>query len=193
MPNCRTSRIDQGSRGLGRGLAGFTLIEVMVTVAVLAILAAVALPAMAGLINNNRLASQANDLVADIHLARSEAVRRNRIITLCRTTDGSTCAAANGRWNQWLVFDAGETAAADRVLQSRSASARIQVSAPSASVGFRSDGLARTTAGALFSGNIGVCVPADQPAQNMRNINIAAGGSRISTQRAAHTTPGACP
>ena len=192
MPNCRANGIDRGSRGTGRGLAGFTLIEVMVTVAVLAILAAVALPAMAGLINNNRLASQANDLVADIHLARSEAVRRNRIISLCRTTDGSTCAAANGRWNQWLVFDAGE-AAANRVLQSRVASLRVQVTAPDASVRFRSDGLARTAAGALFSGDFTVCVPADQPAQNMRNINIAAGGSRISTQRAPHTTPGACP
>ena len=75
---------------------GFTLIELAVTVAIIGILAVIALPSMQALINNNRLATQANQLIADFQVARSEAVRRNRTIVLCRSADGTSCAASNG-------------------------------------------------------------------------------------------------
>ena len=55
---------------------GFTLIELMVTVAVLAIVLSLGVPSYRALIINNRLTAQANALVASINLARSEAIKR---------------------------------------------------------------------------------------------------------------------
>ena len=68
--------------------SGFTLVELMVTLGVLAILVTLATPSFTSVINSNRLSSQANELVADIQLARSEALRRNRTVRLCRSTNG---------------------------------------------------------------------------------------------------------
>src|SRR5687768_5278862 len=64
---------------------GFTLIELMITIGVLAVLVMLAIPSFTTVINNNRLAANANELIASLQLARTEAVRRNTRITVCRT------------------------------------------------------------------------------------------------------------
>jgi type IV fimbrial biogenesis protein FimT len=57
---------------------GFTLVELMVTLAVLAILITVGIPAFGDLVRNNRVTSQTNELVTALNIARSEAVKRGR-------------------------------------------------------------------------------------------------------------------
>ena len=56
---------------------GLTLIELLVTVAVIAIASAIALPSLTNIIQSNRVSSQTNEIVAMLHLARNEAIRRN--------------------------------------------------------------------------------------------------------------------
>jgi type IV fimbrial biogenesis protein FimT len=90
---------------------GFTLVELMLALVVAAILLSVAIPSFTGIVRDNRMASAVNALSGAIHLARTEAIRRNTRVTLCKSNDGSSCAN-NGSWEQgWIVFaEDGNTA-----------------------------------------------------------------------------------
>jgi len=84
---------------------GLTLIELIVTVTIVAILAAVATPSLREMLNNNRLTALNNQLVSALNYARAEAVKRNYPVTMCvRKTDGSACETTGGFENGWLVF-----------------------------------------------------------------------------------------
>lgn len=74
---------------------GFTMIELMVTIAIMVILMTLAAPSFTQLLASNRLTSQANDLVGDIAYARNESVTRGVRVTICMSTDGATCGGAN--------------------------------------------------------------------------------------------------
>jgi type IV fimbrial biogenesis protein FimT len=83
---------------------GFTLIELIVTIAIVAILAALAAPSFNSAILSNKLSAFANNFVASAHLARSEAIKRNATVRICRSADGASCATS-GTWQQgWIVF-----------------------------------------------------------------------------------------
>lgn len=75
--------------------SGFTLVELMVTVAVVAILASIAAPSFSEMIKNNRLAAVANDLTADLMFARSEATKRGVSVTLCASSTGTECSGTD--------------------------------------------------------------------------------------------------
>lgn len=85
---------------------GVTLIELMVTLAVMAVLLGIAAPSVTQFIVSNRLTSQANGLLADLSRARSEAGARHTPVTVCAAADSTTCAAASTtNWESgWLVF-----------------------------------------------------------------------------------------
>ena len=67
---------------------GFTLIELMIGLAVMAILASMSVPAMSGIFNRMRLTGVANELAANLQYARTEAVRRRAGVVLQSTSDG---------------------------------------------------------------------------------------------------------
>ncbi len=84
---------------------GVTLIELMVTVAVAAILMAAAVPSFNTMIQNNRIAAQVNDFVTAIHAARGEAIKRGMPVTLCSSSNQRSCNAGQ-TWNGgWMVFE----------------------------------------------------------------------------------------
>lgn len=96
-------------------MKGFTLIEMLVAVAIAVITLTVAVPSYNALVNNNRLTSAANELLSDIYLARSEAVKREARVTLCKKKADSTDCTTDGDWTQgWIVFiDTDEDARVD--------------------------------------------------------------------------------
>jgi type IV fimbrial biogenesis protein FimT len=82
---------------------GFTLIEMMVAIAVLVILAMIAVPSFREASLSSQLRSSANDFIASANFARSEAIKRGTTVTMCVSADGSSCGA--GGWEQgWIVL-----------------------------------------------------------------------------------------
>ena len=93
---------------------GFTLVELMITIAVLAILTAIAYPSFQSTIRSNRMATTANELIAALSLARSEAIRGTRGGAVCASKDGTACDGAS--WAEgWMVWnDANGNGAYDK-------------------------------------------------------------------------------
>lgn len=94
-----------GCRALVVGLqTGVTLIELLVVVSIAAILAAIAAPSFSSFLNNTRQSSAVMQLVSDLNLARSEAIKRNAHLLVCRRDTAGTDCSGNTNWqNGWLV------------------------------------------------------------------------------------------
>ena len=86
--------------------AGFTLLELMIALAVLGIVVGIAVPAFTDIIRQNRLAAQSNELLGASALARSEAVKRGSAVTLCPVdlADANACSDDDQWSNGWIVF-----------------------------------------------------------------------------------------
>lgn len=83
--------------------AGFTLPELMITVGILAILLAVAVPSFSNIIKENRNVATVNSLSAAIGLARAEALRRSKTVSICPSKAGLICDGST--WaDGWMVF-----------------------------------------------------------------------------------------
>ena len=81
---------------------GFSLIELMVVVAITAILLTIGLPSFQGSLRSNRVATVTNELMSSFTLARSEAIRSPGGAAICSTDDGTSCG---GTWNDgWMVW-----------------------------------------------------------------------------------------
>lgn len=84
--------------------SGFTLVELMVTVAVFAIIATFAVPAFRTIIVSNSVAFDRDEFFNLLQLARGEAIKNGTATTICKSSDGASCNNALG-WNGgWLLF-----------------------------------------------------------------------------------------
>jgi type IV fimbrial biogenesis protein FimT len=88
--------------------SGFSLLEVLVTVAIVAILLGIGVPSFQNLMDTNRMAAAVNDMVSAMHAARAEAIKRRANITICASSDWNTadpdCDASAHFGSGWIMF-----------------------------------------------------------------------------------------
>jgi prepilin-type N-terminal cleavage/methylation domain-containing protein len=85
-------------------VAGFTIIELVVTILVAAILTAIAVPQFQATLQRYRQRSAVADLQASLQYARTESVLRATYVSLCASADGATCSGATTYETGWLVY-----------------------------------------------------------------------------------------
>lgn len=85
-------------------MRGFTLLELMISIGISGLTLGVGIPYLSGIISSNRVAGQVNELRRALMITRSEAIKRNQHVVLCKSADGSHCTRS-GEWTQgWIVY-----------------------------------------------------------------------------------------
>lgn len=101
-----------------RTTGGFTLLELLIVTALLALTASLVVPGLHSLLSYGRRATEINRLDRDLIFARSEAITRGLTVTLCTSPDGDMCSTGSDWDDGWIVFvdedadlehDSGET------------------------------------------------------------------------------------
>ena len=103
-----------GFSGCPSGNIGISIVELVVSLAIVAILATTGVPAFSSFIQSNRLNESSFDMLATINLARTEAVKRRTRVLLCRSADPTlptpSCGGSANTWTTgWLVFASGDS------------------------------------------------------------------------------------
>ncbi len=165
---------------------GFSIIELMVTVSLAAVLFAIAIPSFRQIIATNNLATQTNDFIGALNFARSEAITRNVTITFCRVDAPADddCGGGSDVWQNWIVRT-GTGTVVRRGEVTDAGGISVVSTLIDDTIVFGSDGLS-TTGGVLVSGSqFNVC--SDMASgENIRQVTLG-GGSRISTVKLAGT------
>lgn len=89
-----------------RGLraAGFTLLDCVITMAIAAILLAIAVPSFRYVTNANRMTGEVNGLLGDLEFARAEAIKEGVTVTACASANGQSCSGSTSWQAGWIVF-----------------------------------------------------------------------------------------
>ncbi len=145
-----------------RGQTGFTLTELLVVVAIVAILLGIGVPSYRYISNSYRMSAEMNSLVGDLMYARAEAIKEGQPVAVCVSTDGLTCSGAITWQNGWIVFpDPGGNGSADvpatvlHVQQAFTGAApdTFALTNPISSIIFNREGFAQGDAGVAFAAN----------------------------------------
>lgn len=155
--------------------SGFTLIEMMVAIAVMSILLLIALPSFQSTMLSVKLRSYSNELVASAYLARSEAIKSNSAVTMCASSNGNSC---DGEWAEgWIILNN------NGVIQSHGALASgYKINAGESKIVFQSTGIGATQAA------LTVCRSYPEAGSQERVVTISATGRPAVTR----TTLGSC-
>jgi len=167
-------------------IRGFTLVETLSVTAATAVLVSVAVPSFDALMASSRLSTAANDLLGDLLLTRSEAMKRRLRVTLCKSGDGQWCSGAGGWQQGWIVFvDAngdGQRAAGEALLRAQPPLAgplRLTGTAPVAKyVSYAPNGGTKLAGGGFQAGTLTVCSASRGPAAGRQIVLSSSGRPR---------------
>lgn len=166
-----------------RSLA-FTLVELMVTIAILAILLMIAVPSYNDAVLSSKLGTYANDLVAHARLARSEALKRNAQVQMCASVGGTNCESVS--WENGWILRFTDKDSNNVVLQRREATAtgfKVSEQSATSTITFEPTGLGATLTTFI------VCRATPSAGKQERKVTISATG-RTSIET---THNGTCP
>jgi type IV fimbrial biogenesis protein FimT len=167
-------------------VSGFTLVELMVTVFVAGILLAVAVPSFNRMMVTSRVTAQANEFVAAINFARSEAIKRNTSMTLCRANgpNATACTGQAGNWQHWIVRPVAPANAAvvrRGLVNEFSQALVVRSTLTGDQVVFGGDGLARSGGAVIADEQIHVCSTGRVDPDSRRRVVFGA-ASRLFTE-----------
>jgi type IV fimbrial biogenesis protein FimT len=182
---------------------GFTLIELMVTIALLAILTTLAAPSFGKLIASTRLSSATNELYTSLSQAKSDAIRLGTRVTICPSSTGSSCSAvATPTWTTgWIIFQDNARATdpffdnTDRMLQiGQSLDASLSILGSTGYASFAADGTAKLINGGVYVAKIRVCSKSPRllNTERARDISILRSG-RIEITKPTAAVAATCP
>lgn len=161
-------------------LRGFTLLELLVVISLVSILVGLAVPSLTETALSSKLAEGANRLATSATMARSEAIKRNEVIKLCISANGTACTTT-GSWEQGWILLSGTTTV---LLYERAAPAGLKITelAGLNSLNFQATGVGSTQA------NFKVCrlTPSAGAQERVVDINVT---GRTFVKR---TTTGIC-
>jgi type IV fimbrial biogenesis protein FimT len=165
--------------------SGFTLIELAIVIVLMGILVAIGVPSFKSITTSSRMSAESNSLLGDLQYARAEAIREGSPVTVCVSTNGTSCDGASNTWQGgWIVFsdvnddqtvDPGDTVL--RIQRAFSGSDTFQSSNNDYAVTFTREGFAYLGAG----GSLTITLhnsPYNQPASEYYSLclNISQAG-----------------
>ncbi len=139
---------------------GVTMMELMIVVAIAAILATIAAPSFSDFINRTRQTSTMTQLTGDLNRARSEAIKRNRRVLVCARSTDTACGAGTSWQNGWLVCydenqdgacDTGTSANPNPVAVHPALNAHLALTGSAASISFNPNGTQGTGGAATLT------------------------------------------
>lgn len=164
-----------------RSAAGFTLTELLITIAIVGVASAIGIPMLQEFTKEAGVSTQADLMLAGLNQTRSEAVKRNGRVTMCRSTTGTGCAPAGDWKDGWIVFlDSGEAAVVDgadeiiRVQNKLSGKGQVTGTANvSAYISYAPNGQARMADNSPQTGTLSIC--SDLAKLKRRKITLSPG------------------
>jgi type IV fimbrial biogenesis protein FimT len=188
--NALIQKLSSSSSRLGahcRRAAGFTLIELMIVIAVASILAGSAIPSMKSMLRSVRLSSATNDIMGALTLTRSEAIIHHGRAVMCKSQDGASCAPSGG-WEQgWIIFhdadgDGIRDASEPIVTRQQALGPGVKVTGNqnvSRYISYSASGVTRLQGGGFQAGTLVVCNQSANPAEAREIVLSSSGRPRV--------------
>jgi type IV fimbrial biogenesis protein FimT len=168
---------------------GFTMVELMVTLVVAAVVLTIAIPSFQNMIRSSLLASGAENLTASLNLARAKAIMARRDVRMCPSTDGTSCASGGSWTGGWIIFvdeDGNGSPASTELFQARGAmDSRISLTPPTdftQSIEFKPTGIVYGNGNPGKNGTFTLC--SGDYHKYSRLVSISASG-RVTTRKQA--------
>jgi type IV fimbrial biogenesis protein FimT len=167
-------------------IAGVTLAECLVTLTIMAGLIAAALPSFYDMLTSAGLSAATSDMLDELRLARSDSLKRNWRVTMCKSSDGAHCVKTGG-WEQgWILFhdvdNNGSVGAGEEIISRHeplTLHLRVRGNQPVAHyISFSSLGITKLVGGAFQAGTLTLCRDSSGPTHSSLLVLNAVGRPR---------------